>query len=171
MATKEAKAVVYQRTLFGSKKVRKKSNRNEEKLQSSVCKWMRLQYRYTLFLADLAAGCNLGPKWNGLKSAWRTCEGMPDLYIYERRGEYGGLFIELKTTKGSPLLQNGKGIKAGEHLQKQNDVHIMFRNKGYLAMFCVGFDHTRAVIDWYMGGAIGEPPKYEAQRKRFATEE
>jgi hypothetical protein len=147
---------------------RKKSMKREEKLQSWLCRWLRIKYPTAMFMADIAAGMNLGKKWNGIKSAWRTCKGMPDLYIFEPRGEFYGLFLELKadTPSSSPVKINGT-LKGDKHIQEQFSVHIIMKNKGYLCLFVTGREHATDTIQWYLAGCVGEPPKYVRKRKPF----
>lgn len=155
-------------TLF-PKKARRKSSREEERAQSAICKYIKHQYPLVIFMADIAAGNNMGKKWNGLKSAWRSGKGFPDIYIFEPvSGKYNGLFIELKSDSAAPLKKDGS-IRKNEHLETQGAMHIRLRNKGYLALFTTGVNHTIAVIDWYMAGAEGNPPKAQPKQRKLCT--
>ena len=64
--------------------------------------------------------------------------GFPDIFIYEPRGVFNGLAIELK-------------VKGNYASRKQKEVLGKLTNKGYRAEVCTGFDHAIEVIDEYLG--------------------
>lgn len=67
-------------------------------------------------------------------------KGFPDFFIYEPRGIYHGLAIELKRVKGSKVSDEQKEcLKALE-------------TRGYKAEVCKGFDEAKKVIDNYLRG-------------------
>jgi hypothetical protein len=110
---------------------------SEEKEQIALCQYMRLQYPSIIFSSDhsgIRVSQGLANKVKKLHSE----NGIPDLTIYEPRGGYYGLCIELKATGNSPFRKTGM-LRDNEHLRK-----------GYLAGFCTGFDEAKQTIDWYM---------------------
>lgn len=74
--------------------------------------------------------------------------GHPDIFIFEPRGQYHGLFIELKAEGKSPFKKNGE-LKSSEHLLKQHKLHARLRIKGYYGGFATGFDEAKRIIDKY----------------------
>ena len=68
------------------------------------------------------------------KSGYKS--GFPDLFIYEPRGKYNGLAIELKTLKGRAT-------------EKQKDWIKKLNDRGYLASICKGWDEAIKLIDIY----------------------
>ena len=67
--------------------------------------------------------------------------GVPDIFLPCARGDYHGLYIELKRTKGGKLSAAQKGwINA-------------LRGQGYKVIVCYGFDEAREVIINYLEGA------------------
>lgn len=70
-------------------------------------------------------------KKTGLKS------GVPDLFIPVPNGQYHGMFIELKTSKGklTPEQKEWLGILSG---------------KGYFAICCYSIDDTIKKINYYL---------------------
>ena len=62
--------------------------------------------------------------------------GFPDLFIYEPKGGFNGLAIELKV-KG-----NYASPKQKAWIQKLKD-------RGYMAEVCTGFDQAKKIIDKY----------------------
>ncbi len=69
------------------------------------------------------------------KSGYKS--GFPDLFIYEPRGKYSGLAIELK-------------IGYNKASKKQIEWCDRLNKKGYLALICNGWDKTIKQIDKYL---------------------
>jgi|26BtaG_2_1085354.scaffolds.fasta_scaffold04862_3 hypothetical protein len=69
--------------------------------------------------------------------------GTPDILIFEPRGEYHGLFIEMKRDKGgTPSRHQLKWLSRAN-------------NRGYKAKICYGFYEAKAVIDRYFKQGLG----------------
>ena len=66
--------------------------------------------------------------------------GFPDLFIYEPRGSYHGLAIEMKRVKGGKLSE-----AQAKCLAELNE-------RGYKAAVCRGFDEAKKIIDDYLKG-------------------
>lgn len=137
----------------------KKSSKSEAKLQTVVSHYLRTSHPHTEFMCDIAAGMKLSIGMATLAKRWRSSRGFPDVIILERKGEWSALMLELKTEKAPTWKKDGELVK-DEHLENQQAMHVKLRNKGYYACFGKGFDHCRSIIDWYMNGCVGEPPKY-----------
>lgn len=160
---------------FAKGKPVKKRNQAESKLQDTVSRYIKAKYKDLVFFFDAAAGISLNPKKKTRRDTmvyamiqrWRSSDGLPDGFLARGVAGYHGLFVELKTEKGNPYLKDGS-VSKQEHLQKQHAQHQKLLAEGYFATFTVGFDHTIAVVDWYMGGCAGECPKYE-QKKLHKT--
>lgn len=130
----------------------------EAELQQMVADYIRLQYPDVLFHSDFGSGIKLTPgqaikqkRQNGGRRAW------PDMFLAEPKeidyGEpswrrYAGLFIELK--KEGTRLKKRNGEWATEHIAEQADVLDRLEFRGYKAVFAVGFDEAKKVIDEYM---------------------
>jgi hypothetical protein len=80
--------------------------------------------------------------------ALRTCSGFPDIVIYEPRGPFHGLFIELK--REGERVYTKTGAPATPHIAEQLSVITKLMNRGYYAHLCVGFDIAKATIDNYL---------------------
>lgn len=130
----------------------------EATLQSHVADYLRLQYPKVLFHSDFGSGIKLTPgqsrvqyRQNGGRRGW------PDMFIAKprtliRNGEkyyYAGLFIELKR-EGTRIFKKDGVSYATSHLQDQADVLVALNRAGYLAMFAVGFDQAKQIIDEYL---------------------
>jgi REP element-mobilizing transposase RayT len=68
-------------------------------------------------------------------------KGFPDLFIYEPRGEFNGLAIELKV---------GKNRATKEQLWWRNELN----ERGYVAEICTGIDEALEVINRYLKNKI-----------------
>ena len=66
--------------------------------------------------------------------------GVPDLCLPVARGEYHGLYIELKRTKG------------GKISEKQKEWLDALEKEGYCAAVCHGWDEAREKIETYLDG-------------------
>jgi hypothetical protein len=64
--------------------------------------------------------------------------GFPDFFVYEPRGKYHGLALELKRVKGGRVSDSQK-----ECLSK-------LAERGYKAVVCKGFDEAKKAIDLYL---------------------
>ena len=114
----------------------KNAPESEANQQEIVVKYLKLAYPDALYCASA------GGMWTSdsqrIKMA-RTgyVKGFPDLFIYEPRGEYHGLAIEMKKVKGSKIEP--------EQVQWQEQL----RNRGYASYICKGNEEAIKVIDEY----------------------
>lgn len=145
----------------------------ESELQTQVADYIRLRYPKVLFHSDFGSGIKLTmgqaikqKRQNGGRRAW------PDMFIAEPRPasrintnikDWGdinevlnnfhfaefGLFIELK--KEGTRLRKKDGAPASEHIKEQEEVLEKLRKRGYMAVFAVGFDEAKKIIDEYLG--------------------
>ncbi len=137
----------------------KKSSKKESKLQTTVSAYLKQCFPKTEFMCDMAAGMKLPIGQATLAARWRSSSGLPDVIIFEKRGDWNALMLELKT-EAATLWKADGSLRKNDHLENQQAMHIKLRNKSYYACFGKGFDHCRVIIDWYMAGAEGNPPKY-----------
>lgn len=120
----------------------------EFELQKSVCKYLNSQYPNVLFLSDTIANIKLSMgQATRNKQIQKQGFKTPDLIIFAPRGNYYGLFIELKVE--SPFKKYGT-IYKNEHLEGQAQTILDLNKLGYFACFSWSFDMTKKVIDDYM---------------------
>jgi hypothetical protein len=67
---------------------------NEKDLQINICRWLKLQYPEVIFTSE-SSGLRLTIGQARSLAKQRSGKGLPDLMIFEPRGDYHGLFIEL----------------------------------------------------------------------------
>jgi hypothetical protein len=121
--------------------------RPEDKLAQQVADYLRLQYPNIIPHFDTGSGgtTSIGMALRNKRLNYKR--GFPDLFIAEPRGSYFGLFIELKA---SHIMNKNGTMKKSDHLQEQLIMLNELTKKGYYAMFGVGFDSCKAIIDEYM---------------------
>ena len=119
----------------------------ERDLQMQVCNYIRARYPDVIFFCDMS-GVNLRPAQAGIQKMMRSSRGIPDLIIFEPRGEYHGLLLELKPAGFK--LKKKDGNYATEHIKEQAGVMLKLRNKHYLSGFGIGFENIAESIDYYM---------------------
>jgi len=107
----------------------------EDDLQTAVVTYLKLEYK-ALFCASL--GGQYQKYQSQRMKAKRTgyVAGFPDLFIYEPRGKYSGLALELK-------------VKGNYASPKQKKWLLDLVDRGYDAWVCTGFDQAKEVIDNY----------------------
>jgi len=110
-----------------------------------------MKYRDAIFLSD-ASGLRMtigqAMQWKKLKSD----RGIPDLFIMEPKRGYHGMMLELKKNKDEVFKKNGE-VRQSTHIQEQKAILDKLTEKGYCAVWGMGFEHSRWLIDWYLGGA------------------
>lgn len=134
-------------------------NQPEFELQKSICRWLSYQYPKVLFLSDTIASVKLTiPQQGRNKLIQKNNFKAPDLLIFEPRGRFSGLFIELKVK--SPYKKDGSLFK-DEHLEGQERTINDLKQKGYYSCFSWSFDMTVEIINRYLSlpGFIGTSNK------------
>ena len=121
----------------------------EKHLQTQVCEYLRYQYPNALFNSDLAGSMRLTIGQAVQLKSLRSNRGFPDIAIYEPRGEYHGLFLELKA-EGTKLFKKDGINYISDHIDEQNKMIMQLSLRDYFADFVIGFDQAKARIDWYM---------------------
>lgn len=76
-------------------------------------------------------------------------KGQPDLLIIEPRGCYIGLALELKRD-GATLYKKDGTFRKNEHLDNQQEVLEMYRQRGWQTGFAQGWDQAELLITIYL---------------------
>jgi len=115
---------------------RKIAPESEANQQEIVIKYLRLSQPDALYCAS--AGGMRTSYLQAIKMK-RTgyVKGFPDLFIYEPRGSFFGLAIEMKKEKG--------GVASPEQKSWQEQL----RNRGYASYICKGSEEAIKIIDEY----------------------
>ena len=121
----------------------------EYDLQKAVCNYLNLQYPEVLYLSDTIASCKLtmqqAVRNKAIQKGGFKC---PDLLILNARHGFFGLFIELKIDS----ITRKNGNYKSEHIKAQAETIEQLNELGYKAMFAVGFEQTKKIIDSYLKG-------------------
>jgi len=118
----------------------------ERRLQLQLCEWLQTQYPTLIFWAnDSGEKKTIGLA--KLAKRMRSGSKIPDVWISEPRGEWCGLYIELKAE--SPYLKDGSLSKAA-HVQAQNKMLDRLIDKGYMACFAWTLEGAIATVRNYM---------------------
>jgi hypothetical protein len=109
---------------------------SEAAVQKAVIDYLRYQYPDALYCAT-AGGMKASYKQAARMKLTGYVKGVPDLQIFEPRGGFHGLMIEIKKDKTSyPTTEQKEWIK------KLNE-------RGYSAHVCKGVDEAIGVINSY----------------------
>ena len=123
--------------------------KHEERLQSQVCQYLKLQYPHVIFTCE-PSGIRVSIGMAKKLAKHRSGKGLPDLMILHPRGDYyHGLMLELKADGTTIFKRNGE-VVSNEHIQEQLNVLMRLRSLGYKAEFAVGFNEAKELIDNYL---------------------
>ncbi len=124
-----------------------KNKVTELSVHNAVCKYLKLQYPGVMFLSDFGAGIKLSHGMADRQSMQKSNHAFPDIMIFEPRGGYYGLFIEIK--RNDDIYKKNGDFKKNEHIYDQIICRDLLNSKGYLANFGCGFDECKQIIDNY----------------------
>ncbi len=128
-------------------KKREKSLTTELNVHNSVCKYLKLLN--VMFISDFAAGIKLTKGMAMRQKMQKSDHAYPDIIIFEPRGQFHGLFVELKRDHDALFNKNGT-FKKSEHIDDQQICHDELRERGYFVEFACGFDEAKNLIDNYL---------------------
>ena len=117
-----------------------KKTPTEDQEQAALVRWFQEKYpslKNRLFAIPNGAHKSKQAASRFMATGLRA--GVPDLFLPVPRGQYHGLFIELKRVTG--------GVVSA----RQRDWLDYLNSVGYLAVVCRGFDRAKDVITDYMG--------------------
>lgn len=125
-----------------------KNKVTELSVHNQVCKYLKAQYPNVMFLSDFAAGIKMSIGMASRQSMQKSNHAFPDIMVFEPRGRFHGLFLEVK--RDSDALYNKDGsFKKSDHIEAQRYCITELYRKGYQAQFVCGFDAAKLVIDTY----------------------
>ena len=122
---------------------------SESDLQKMVCDFLRYSYPDLIFRSDFASGLHLTMGQAIVHKRLQSSRAFPDLQILEARGNYHGMFLELKREGVTVYLKNGE-LSTNPHIMEQADMIRRLNELGYFARFAVGFKEARQAIIEYM---------------------
>lgn len=125
------------------------NNNLELIIQVRVCDYIRVMHCGVLFSSNYGSGIKLTIRQASIQKRLQSNRGAPDLIIYEPRGEYVGLAIELKREGVKIAKKDGSAVST--HVQEQNDYLEALRKRGWKCFFCIGYTDAIKTIDEYLG--------------------
>jgi len=123
----------------------------EAKEHEQLAEYIKMQYPKVMFNSDMS-GIKLTIGQAVKAAKLRSNDKFPDLVIYERRMGYSGLFIELK--KSGEVLHKKNGELKTEHLKEQDRTLRRLYEMGFMAVFAIGFDAAKKIIDSYLNNIL-----------------
>ena len=120
----------------------------EDQEQIQLCQYIKLQYPKVIFNTDLS-GIKLTMGQAKKVKKMRSSRAFPDLVIYEPLKGYKALFIELKRT-GERIYKKDGSLRKNEHIEEQAEMLQELNNRGYKAVFAIGFKEAKNVVDNYL---------------------
>lgn len=109
----------------------------EENEQAAVVAFLRERYPDALFTIA-PNGMKLPPSVAIKIHNMGYRAGTPDIMIFEKRGGYGALFVEMKTTRGGTVSPAQKAFREA------------LLARGYQSVICAGAGAARLTITEYM---------------------
>jgi|TARA_R100000458_G_C8025778_1_gene83498 hypothetical protein len=107
----------------------------EYQLQKAICQYLDL--KGVLYCGSMGGQYQKFHSQRNKAKATGYKKGFPDLFLYEPRGSYHGLGIELKIKYNKPTGEQLGWIKR-------------LTDNGYLACVCYGIDEALGIIDKYL---------------------
>ncbi len=135
------------------KQYRKRTSTNkksEEDAHATVCKYINIKYPDVIFTSD-ASGLRLTMGLRKRFSRLKSETGIPDLLIFEPRGGYCGLLLEIKKADDNTVFSKRTGnLLNGKHVLEQAKMLDRLKNKGYATYFAIGSKKAIDIVDEYM---------------------
>jgi len=129
----------------------RKYEQRELQIQLELCRYVALKYPKAVFSSDLS-GLELPKKIVKLILKLRSENGFLDFQMFEPNDRYSALFIEIKAEGNSPFRKDNGLLRKDStgHLQEQQAMIFKLRKRGYFALFGIGLDECRYIVDDYM---------------------
>lgn len=124
----------------------------EQDLHKQVTQWLRLQHREVIFHTDFASGCKLTIGQAVKNKSLQSGKSWPDLFIPEPRGNYHGLFIEIKPDI-KKVYKKDMSLVKNERIEDQAEMLTKLQERGYKAVFGCGYEHCVQLINDYLKSA------------------
>jgi hypothetical protein len=121
----------------------------EKDLHTKVCNFIRTKYPEAIFRTDFGAGMPMSIGMARRQKVLQSHSGYPDLFIAEPRGNYSGLFLELKTESNKVFKKDGT-LLANAHHEEQAKMLTMLYARGFQAKFAIGYEDAVNKIKEYL---------------------
>lgn len=105
--------------------------------QIALFKWIRLQPKISPFIFHIAGERKCSPQYGAFLKKMGCMAGVADIFVAMPKGQYHGLWIELKSLKGRMT-------------PKQTEFLENMRTQGYMAVCAKGFETAKVIIESYL---------------------
>ena len=122
----------------------------ETAIQIALCVYVSLKYPKALYTSDLG-GVRLTMNQAKKAAKMRKKKGHPDWTLYEPKGGFVGLMIELKS-ETAPLYKADGTLRKSQHLEEQAQYGKDLEERGWCFSFARGLDEAIRLVDNYMKG-------------------
>ena len=132
----------------------------EHQLYVQIARYLQENYPDVIYRFDIAADLKLTQGQAAKFKRLHPRRGYPDLFIAKPKdglnmdtggnpNYYAGLYLELKAEGNSPFKKDGT-LKKDQHLEEQQAMLEMLRDRGYKAVFATGLEEAKKIIDDYL---------------------
>jgi len=121
--------------------------------QLVFCKYIRAKYPEIDYFSDLSSAGKLTKYMQSIVTVLKSRSGWPDTKIFEPRGVYFGLAIEIKRTadtQTNSIYKLDGTLKANEHIENQAAMHERLRKKGWKVEFASGANEAIGILEAYL---------------------
>jgi len=125
---------------------------DEFSLTCALRTWLSFAYPCAIMRCDLS-GLRLPIGLAVKTKRLNPHRGFPDIMIFEPRGKYHGLLVELKRNQTALYTKSGNQ-RQSQHLQEQQQMLTVLEERGYKAVFAASFEEAKTVISEYLGAKI-----------------
>jgi hypothetical protein len=122
--------------------------KRETRIQIALATWVKLQYPTIIFTSE-SSGIRVPMGLAMQMKKQRSNHTLPDFMMFMPKGQYHGLFLELKKDRSALYKKNGD-FRITQHIIEQNNTITLLNHYGYFARFACGLDQAMEYVNWYM---------------------
>ena len=135
----------------------------EHDLYGLIADYIKVRYPDVIYRFDLAADLKLSIGQAKKHKRLQRFRGYPDLFVAKPKLQQSkdgmpvythGLFLEIKK-EGTKILKKDGELVADKHIREQAKMLQALERRGYRAMFAVGYEQAKQIIDEYIGRKKG----------------
>lgn len=125
---------------------------SEEVVMRHITWHLQTKYPNALYHVDFGSGASLSKTQAGKQAMLQGRRGHPDIVIYEPRGQFVGLAIEVK--REGERIYKRDGSPKNDHVKEQLTYLGELALRGWYAVFGIGAPDTIQLIDDYLAGKL-----------------
>ncbi|MDQ0923360.1 hypothetical protein QF038_001868 [Pseudarthrobacter sp. W1I19] len=125
----------------------------EEAVMLKIAAHLQENWPNAVAHVDYGSGLKMTMRQAKRQKALNPRRGHPDLVIYEVRGSFIGLAVELKRD-GVNIYKRDKTTPTTEHIAEQRDYLRLLSARGWYTAFAVGAPDCLQLIDDYLSGKL-----------------